>query len=171
MQNTEFHLTLTGVDDVSWRSYWLFKPTSNRLLTFFSSKLFFPGVWHFQSTPGVFWQPQSTAATGGKVKPANRNVTQSFLSAFLSLAFPTTYNEKFFLPKYCLNFKYTMFKYVSNMHILYTYNIWTYTTKFLFIWNSHLTRCPVVYLKLFHMVNEKSSVGSWAEGLQRKIEF
>lgn len=56
----------------------------------------------------VLWQPQTMAATGGEVKLANRNVTQSFPSAFLSLPFPTAYNEKFFLPKYCLNFKYTI---------------------------------------------------------------
>lgn len=67
-------------------------------------------VWHSRPTPGSRSAPAAPkhAGHGRKVKLANRNVTQSLLRAFLSLAFPTTYNEKFSLPKYCLNFKYTI---------------------------------------------------------------
>ena len=108
-------LTFTATNDIRLRSHWLFNSVSSPLTSFFSrwkksSRRFFPGVWHFQSTPGSSTSlvPQCTGSTGRKVKLANRNATQSFLDAFLPLAFPTTYNEKFSLPKYCLNFKYTI---------------------------------------------------------------
>lgn len=94
-------------DNISLRSHGLFTPSP---LHFLFSNYFFQGsgISSPHQEAEVLWQPQTMAATGGEVKLANRNVTQSFPSAVLPLPFPTAYNEKFFLPKYCLNFKYTI---------------------------------------------------------------
>lgn len=77
---------------------------------FFSSKFFFPGVWHFQFIPGSWGSPGGPkhGGPGGKVKPANRNVTQSFPCAFSHWPSPPHIMENCFCPKYCLNFKYTI---------------------------------------------------------------